>query len=181
MSRINPEIFARKLNNLRERREELAEQLARVDVELSAFNAVLDACSGEVQASDDSSSIAPSLRDVSLEDALIAVAEENEGFFDGYYNKQPLVDAGLLVGEPSAVSQKLYETLSKSERFEKADKRGKWKLLPPPKSLGLAGAPISSETTRVGEWRGEGLPPLPTQGLKSKPLSPLATLLQIQK
>ena len=181
MSRINPEIFARKLNNLRELREGLVEQLARVDAELSAFNLVLDACSGEIQESDDSSSMALSLRGLSLEDALIAVAEENEGFFDGYYNKDPLIAAGLLVGETSAVSQKLYDTLSKSERFEKADKRGKWKLLPPPTSLGLAGAPISSETTRAEEWRGEGLPPLPTQGLKSTPLSSLAALVQPQK
>ena len=119
--RLNEEIAA-----LVERRDEIKRKRAAFEIvstafedetnesDFDAFDAVLE---------DESKPEKP------LEDALIAIAEENDGVFNSYDHKEPLIDMGLLRGEPQTIAQKLYQTLNTSEYFEKNGEKGRWRLV----------------------------------------------------
>ena len=137
MGDIDPAIFQLRYNELLAQRDLLGEQIRAIQISLesveerlSAFDVVLRECR---DSSDDAEShlnvVSAAIHEMTLEDALAVIAERNEGFFDGYYHKTMLIDAGLLRGESQAISQKLYDALSKSDRFEKTDKRGRWRLI----------------------------------------------------
>ena len=52
-----------------------------------------------------------------------------DGFFDTYEHKDMLVENGIVKGDSRAISQKIYQTLDESEKFEPNGKKGRWNLI----------------------------------------------------
>ena len=95
-------------------------ELTTVRTRLNAYELVIKECSRPT------AEIANSL---DLEDAMVQIAIAN-GFFDTYDHKDLLINAGLIKGEPRTVSQKIFQTLDASEKFQPNGKKGRWNLAP---------------------------------------------------
>ena len=69
------------------------------------------------------------LSSMTLEDALVHLANRNEGILNSYDVHPILVEANLLKGSPGTRSSRLHEALANSDHFEPlGDKKGRWKL-----------------------------------------------------
>ena len=67
---------------------------------------------------------------MTLEDALVHLAQQSGGIFNSYDARPILVEAGLLKGTPGSVSTRLHETLANSTHFTPiGDKKGRWRLI----------------------------------------------------
>ena len=120
--KINAEIA-----ELIERRDEVAQQRAAVQIVIAEIEKDVAILGFE---DSDLTAIFDEARPTKLlEEALIEIAEENNDVFNSYDHKEQLIDAGLLRGEPQAITQKLYQTLDGSERFEKNVEKGRWRLI----------------------------------------------------
>lgn len=71
---------------------------------------------------------ADELRGKRLEEALIYIAERNNGVINSRAARYLLIDAGVLRGQPATTSHALSTELRESERFERIT-RGKYKLV----------------------------------------------------
>ena len=114
-----------KLEDLQQEHDELLERAASLEEKMTAFRLVIDEYSADTEKP------AISLSSMSLADALVALAEHHGGELSTYQVRPVLLDAGLLIGEPRAVSLQLYHTLTNSGRFESAGPRGRYRLVPP--------------------------------------------------
>ena len=104
--------------------EELLEGLAELETRIKAFRLVIAECTPLADR------VSLDLSGMSVEEALVALAENNSGELSTYQARPALIDAGLLHGEMRNVSVKLYAALSASDRFEKMGPRGRYRLLP---------------------------------------------------
>ena len=119
-----------RLNELTRERDKLQARLACIDGMLPAFKTVLEACAEASPLSQNGPIDADNRTRVSLEEALISIAESQSGELNSYNTRPMLVDSGLLRGEPRSISTQLYEALSASDRFEAMETKGRWRLIP---------------------------------------------------
>ena len=67
------------------------------------------------------------LRDKSIDEALVYIAERNKGVVPSTAARKVLIEAGVLKG--SQVGNRLWAALNRSERFEREEK-GRYRLIP---------------------------------------------------
>ena len=123
MTGITAQSVEQKLDELFQEREALMDRVGMLDEKIAAFKTVID------EFRIDPGKPPPDLAGLSLEEALVALAEHNGGELSSYQARPTLVDAGLLHGDARQVSVKLYTALSGSKRFEQTGERGRYRLL----------------------------------------------------
>jgi len=107
--------------NLKAEQERLKDRLSQVNRKVEAYEIVIGECTvpeDEELTSEDR---------ICLERAMVDIAEEH-GFFDTYEHKEILVRDGVVGGDARQVSQKIYQSLDMSEKFEPSGKKGRWDL-----------------------------------------------------
>ena len=131
MSDISLTAVKQKLEALLRERNELRERLSGVEDKIAAFQTVIRECGGVINTSSQNGSWdTDEMQGMSLEEALVAYAQRHGGELNSYHARPALMSAGLLKGEPRAISSRLYEALVYSDRFVGGEKRGRWLLIP---------------------------------------------------
>ena len=133
------ELLRQALEKMEAHKKELEEVLAHVHHAIAATESALERVNRTVRAVREISptefteqsllKLLSSFR--ALDEALVFLAEHNDGYLNSYDARPLLVDAGFLKGSPSTVSTRLHEALEKSERFESLNRRGRWSLVDP--------------------------------------------------
>ena len=121
-------------NNLRAEQATLREQLSRVDELLKLVTKAIEVASISDEQRDLTEALfdrllVKRLKNMTLEDALVFCARNNDGVLNSYQTRPLLVEAGLLKGSPGSISSRLHEALVNSDNFEPlGDKKGRWRL-----------------------------------------------------
>ncbi len=127
---INPETFRKKYAELSETSRQLEGALQEAQTRLKEHGVKIKAfelVAAECAAGENPSGSGPADRR-SLKDAIIDLAESNDGVFDTYRHKKTLVGRGL-ISEGRSASQAIYQALEGSGKFERGGKKGKWILI----------------------------------------------------
>ena len=106
---------------------ELQKELSEIKEKISAYRLVSEECA-DAPAETETVGM-DELRGTSLKEALVVLAERNNGELNVYQARPLLVGAGLLRGEPRSISSRLHDALMSSKRFEQAGERGRWRLV----------------------------------------------------
>ena len=124
----------KKLHSLLKNRERLSAQLEMLDGDIAACERVLKIVSPSPRRPSPPSLVgSDEVLGMSIEEALVFIAQHHDGQINTYQARPFLIEAGVLRGEPARTSRLLNDVLRRSKRFERSDgngKRGNWHLIP---------------------------------------------------
>ena len=127
-TRLDLNVFHKTYISLRTRRDKLSEELSEIETKLAAFRTVIEECAVRANGSARVPKIAMTSRAI-LQGALEALARRQNGIVNLYTDKEKLIATGAVRGDPKAVSYRINDALRSSERFERGENRGEWRLL----------------------------------------------------
>ena len=127
-TRLDLNVFNKTYISLRARRDKLSEELGEIETKLTAFKTVIEECAERANGSARVPQIGMTSRAM-LQGVIEKIAKRQNGIINLYSDKEKLVATGAVRGDPKAVSYRINDALRSSERFERGETRGEWRLV----------------------------------------------------